>query len=60
MHAAQLFVFGDLPGRLDAVEHRHLHVDQCGVGLVLFGQRDGLLPVGGLGDHLEIVFGLQQ
>ena len=57
---AQPLVRDDLPGGLDAVKHRHLDVHQGDVRKVLGGQRHGLPPVGGLGDHLDIVFGLEQ
>jgi len=50
----------DLPGGLDPVKHRHLDVHQRDVRAVLGGQRDRLLPVGGLGDHLDVILRLQQ
>jgi len=59
-HFVQPFVRGDLPGGLDAVEHRHLDVHQGDVRTVLDGQRDRLLPVGGLAHHLDVVFRLEQ
>src|SRR5262249_976899 len=40
------------PGGLDAVEARHLDVEQRQVGLVLAGELHGLLPVARLGDDL--------
>jgi hypothetical protein len=59
-HAGQPLVRDDLPGRLEAVEHRHLDVRQGDVGAVLGGQGHRLLPVGGFGDHLDVVFRLEQ
>ena len=50
----------DLPGGLEAVEHRHLNVHQGDVRAVLGGQCDRLPPVGGLGDHLDVVFRFEQ
>jgi hypothetical protein len=43
----------DSPRRLDAVETRHLHVQQGEVGLRAPRERDRLLAVLGLGDDLE-------
>ena len=42
----------DPPGRLDAVEVGHLHVQHGEVGLVLAGERHRLFAVAGLGDDL--------
>jgi hypothetical protein len=50
----------DLPGGLEAVEHRHLNVHERDVRAVLGGQCDRMLLVGGLGDHLDVVFCLEQ
>jgi hypothetical protein len=59
-HAFQPRVRGDLPGGLEAVQHRHLNVHQRDVRAVLGGQPHRLQPVGGLGGHLDVVFGVQQ
>jgi hypothetical protein len=58
--AGQLRPRGDPPGRLDAVEYRHADVHQQHVRRVPFGDAHGLLPVGGLAHHLEVVLGLEQ
>jgi len=59
-HAVQPLVRDDLPGGLEAVEHRHRDVHERDVRAVLGGQRERVLPVGGLGDHLDVVFRLEQ
>ena len=59
-HAVQPLVRDDLPGGLNAVKHRHLNVHQSDVRAVLGGQCHRLPPVGGLGDHLDVVFRLEQ
>ena len=48
---------GDPLRRRDAVEHRHLHVEDDQVGTQLLGQVDGLLAVAGLADHLVALVG---
>jgi hypothetical protein len=60
MHAGQAGIGGDPAGGLDAVQHGHLDIDQGDIRYVLCGERDALLPVGGLGDHLDVVLGLEQ
>jgi hypothetical protein len=60
VYAGQPRVGGDLPGRLDAVQDRHLDVDQRDVGQVRHGERDRLTAVRGLGYHLDVVLGVQQ
>ena len=42
----------DLLGGGDAVEHRHLHVEDDEVGPELLGELDGLLAVAGLADDV--------
>jgi hypothetical protein len=59
-HLVQALVGEDLPGGLEAVEHRHLNVHQRDVRTVLDRQRHRLPPVGGLGDHLDVVFRFEQ
>ena len=59
-HAVQPLVCDDLPGGLEAVKDRHLNVHERDVRAVLEGQCDGVPPVGGLGDHLDVVFRLEQ
>jgi hypothetical protein len=46
--------FGELPGGLDAVYHRHVEVEENRVGLVLGNEVDGLPAVGGGGDDLDV------
>src|SRR5262249_8925836 len=50
----------DLPGGLDAVDRGHLDVDERDVRAVLGGKRHRLVAVGGLGDHLDVVFRFEQ
>src|SRR6201995_2256041 len=45
-HAVEPFVRDDLPGGLEAVEHRHLNVHQGDVRAGLGGRGDRLPPVG--------------
>src|SRR5690606_9252059 len=45
----------DLPGGLNPAHHRHQQVHHDDVRLELAGQRDGLAPVLGLADDLEVV-----
>ena len=59
-HAVQPLVRDDLPSGAEAVKHRHLNVHKRDVRAVLSGQRHRLPPVGGLGDHLHVVFGFEQ
>ena len=59
-HAVQSLIRDDLPGGLDAVDRGHLDVHQRDIRAVLRGERHRLLPVGCLGDHLNVVFGLKQ
>ena len=59
-HGVHPPVRDDLPGGFEAVQHRHLDVYQRDVRAVLGGQRHGLLSVGGLRDHLDVVFGVEQ
>jgi putative molybdopterin biosynthesis protein len=59
-HAVQPLVRDDLPGGLDTVKHRHLNVHERDVRAVLGGQRHRLPPVDGLGDHLDVIFRLEQ
>src|SRR5262249_10136362 len=59
-HAVQALVRADLPGGPEAVKTRHLNVHERDVRAVLGGQRDRVLPVDGLGDHLDVVFRLEQ
>ena len=49
----------EAPGRLDAVQHRHPDVHQDHVRRTSLGQRDGLGPVLGLADHLDVGLGLE-
>jgi hypothetical protein len=50
----------DPPGDLDAVQLRHHQVDHQHIWPQPFHQLDGLKTGGGLADHLEIGFRLQQ
>jgi hypothetical protein len=59
-HFVQALVREDLPGGLETVEHRHLNVHQRDIRAVLSRQRHRLPPVGGLGDHLDVVFRFEQ
>ena len=45
---------GEPPGGLDAVENGHVQVDEHGVGLVLFGKREGFDAVGGRADDGDL------
>ena len=60
VHPGQGRVRGDAPGRLDAVDDRHLDVDERDVGQVLPGQCQALAAVGGLGHHLDVVLDVEQ
>ena len=59
-HAVQPLVRDDLLGGLDAVDCGHLDVDEHDIRAVLCGKRHRLLAAGGLGDHLDVVFGFEQ
>jgi hypothetical protein len=50
----------DPPRRLDAVEARHVHVDQHHVGTGAAGESDRLLTGGGLADHDDPRLALEQ
>src|SRR6185437_11641200 len=50
----------DLPGGLQAVHHRHADVHEDDVGAQLGDPGDGLLPVDGLADHLDIGLRVEQ
>src|SRR5215469_14452943 len=50
----------DLPGGLQAVEHRHADIHEDDVGAQLSDPGDGLLPVDGLADHLDVGLGVEQ
>ena len=60
MHPGQGRVCGDPPGHPDAVHDRHLDVDERDVGQVFLGQCQTLLPIGGFGHHLDVVFDVQE
>src|SRR5919107_791801 len=60
VHPGQGRVRGDAPGRLDAVDDRHLNVEERDVGQVFFGQVQALAAVGGLGHHLNVVLDLKE
>lgn len=60
MHPGQGRVRRDAPGGLDAVDDRHLDVDERDVGQVFPGQGQALAAVGGLGHHLDVVFEVEE
>jgi uncharacterized membrane protein len=60
VHAGQFRPRGDPAGRLDAVEHRHPDVHQQHVWCLPLGQVHGLLAVGGLAHHLDVVLRVEQ
>jgi hypothetical protein len=49
---------GELPGRLDAIQLGYPYVHDRHVGTVLAGEAHRFLAVAGLGDHLDVLLGV--
>ena len=60
MDGGEVWPGGDPLYRLDAVEHRHADVHQYHVRPAQLGDAHGLLPVGGLSYHLDVILGVEE